>query len=78
MPQLTGSESEKRIAIIAISSLGNTELATKIAALDRSEGSKKALEAIARNGATEEDRDLALVKPHSISKRMSFGHVPDE
>jgi hypothetical protein len=41
MPQLTGTESEKRIAIIAISSLGNTELATKIAALDRSEGSKK-------------------------------------
>jgi hypothetical protein len=59
IPQLTGSESEKRIAIIAISSLGNTELATKIAALDRSEGSKKALEAIARRGATEGDRNLA-------------------
>ncbi|MDB4950559.1 MAG: putative peptidoglycan-binding protein [Gemmatimonadetes bacterium] len=47
MPQLTGSEDQKKLALIAISALGNSELATKLAALDRSSGSQQALEAIA-------------------------------
>jgi hypothetical protein len=58
-PQLTGSATDKKLAIIAIASLGNTELATNLAALDRSEGSREALEAIATAGKTEAERNLA-------------------
>jgi hypothetical protein len=47
MPQLTGAEDEKKLALLAISALGNTKLATDLAALDKSSGSQEALEAIA-------------------------------
>jgi hypothetical protein len=58
IPQLNGTEKEKKLAIIAISSLGNAELATKLAVLDQSEGAKSALESLAKSGNSEE-KDLA-------------------
>jgi hypothetical protein len=54
IPQLNGNERDKKLAIIAISSLGNTELATKLAVLDQSRGSKAALESLAESGSAEE------------------------
>ncbi|MFA6094311.1 MAG: CHAP domain-containing protein [Candidatus Paceibacterota bacterium] len=54
IPQLNGTEKEKKLAIIAISSLGNAELATKIAVLDQSNGAKSALESLAKSGNSEE------------------------
>jgi hypothetical protein len=54
IPQLNGNERDKKLALIAISSLGNTELATKLAVLDQSEGSKAALESILESGNAEE------------------------
>lgn len=58
IPQLNGSDREKKLAIIAISSLGNSELATKLAVLDQSEGAKAALESLAASGS-EEEKNLA-------------------
>lgn len=54
IPQLNGSERDKKLAIIAISALGNSELATKLAVLDQSEGTKAALESLATSGSQEE------------------------
>jgi hypothetical protein len=58
IPHLNGSEQEKRLAILAISSLGDAELATKLAALYPSEGTVAALKDIATSGQKAE-RDLA-------------------
>jgi len=56
IPQLNGTDKEKKLALIAISSLGNAELATKIAVLDQSEGAKAALQSLSESGSPEEKR----------------------
>lgn len=58
VPYLTGSEDQKKIAILALNSLGNTEVATKLAALYPSEGTVAALKVIAGSGK-EPERKLA-------------------
>jgi S1-C subfamily serine protease len=58
IPYLTGTEEQKKIAILAINSLGNTDVATKLAALYPSEGTISALKVIARSG-DEPQRKLA-------------------
>lgn len=49
IPHLTGSETEKKVAIIAISSLTNSQLASKIASMLPSEGSVSALKTLSKN-----------------------------
>jgi hypothetical protein len=65
MPHLNGSEQEKRLAILVISSLGDTDLATKLAALYPSQGTINALKSIATSGQ-QEDRNLASSALQSI------------
>ncbi len=57
-PHLTGDEKSKRAAILAISSLGDAKLASKVAGIFASEGTVSALEQIARHGETS-DRKIA-------------------
>jgi hypothetical protein len=54
IPQLNGTEKEKKLALIALSALGNPELATKLATLDQSEGSRAALESLVQSGDPDE------------------------
>jgi S1-C subfamily serine protease len=58
VPYLTGSEEQKRIAILGLNSLGNAEVATKLAELYPSQGTVAALKSIAK-AATGEERKLA-------------------
>ena len=58
VPQLIGTDKERKLAIIAISSLDNPKLATQLAVLDPSEGSTAALKALATSG-TDEERNRA-------------------
>lgn len=48
IPHLTGNERSKRAAILAISSLGNAQLAGKVASIFASEGTVSALKSIAQ------------------------------
>lgn len=57
-PHLTGDEKSKRAAILAISSLGDAKLASKVAAIFASEGTVSALEQIAKH-ADSGDRNIA-------------------
>lgn len=57
-PHLTGDEKSKRAAILAISSLTNAKLASKVAAVFASEGTVSALEQIAKHADTG-DRTIA-------------------
>jgi hypothetical protein len=50
MPHLTGDEKSKEIAILAMSSLGNTELAARLATLYPTKGTVSALTTIAQSG----------------------------
>jgi uncharacterized protein len=59
MPFLTGSEQNKQYALVAISALGDTSLAARIASLTPTQGSATALRSISESGATEEDRKIA-------------------
>ena len=56
IPHLTGSEESKKVAILTISSLGNTELATQIAQLYGTQGTVSALTSIATKGSVEDRR----------------------
>jgi len=58
IPRLAGDEASKRTAILAISTLTSTELASKIAAIYASSGTASALESIAENG-NEKDKQIA-------------------
>jgi len=58
VPYLTGSEEQKRIAILALNSLGNAEVAAKLAELYPSQGTVAALKSIAK-AAPEQERQLA-------------------
>ncbi len=58
LPRLAGDEQSKRAAILAISSLTNTELASRIAAIYASAGTASALQSIAQTG-TEKEKDIA-------------------
>lgn len=58
IPHLAGNEKTKKAAILAMSSLTNTELAAKMASLFASEGTVSALESIAQAGNTK-DRTVA-------------------
>ena len=59
MPFLTGSEQNKQYALVAISALGDTSLAARIASLTPTQGSATALRLISESGATDEDRKIA-------------------
>jgi hypothetical protein len=58
IPHLLGSEQENKAAIIALSTLTNTEIAAKYAKLFPSEGTVSALKSIARSG-TKADKEIA-------------------
>jgi hypothetical protein len=59
-PHLNGTEQEKKAAILAISSLTNTETAAKYAELFPSEGTASALKTIASSGSVQpHDKDVA-------------------
>ena len=60
IPHLIGSEPEKKAAIIALSSIANTETAAKYAEIFASEGTASALKSIASSSsAKDSDRKLA-------------------
>ena len=61
IPHLTGDESEKKMAIIAISTLTNPETAAKIAQMFPSKGTVQALKSIAKQGTQKEQ---AAAKRH--------------
>ena len=67
MPYLIGDEKSQCIAFLAISSLGNTELAANLAKLYPTDGAISALTAIARFG-DEGDRGVAADALKAISK----------
>ncbi len=54
IPHLTGTEKSKRLAILAISSLANAQLAGKVASIFASEGTVSALQSIAESGNVKE------------------------
>lgn len=57
IPHLIGDEKTKRAAILAISSMGNTQLAAKVASIFASEGTASALKSIAQS-SEQKDRQL--------------------
>lgn len=59
MPHLTGDEKSKRAAILAINSLGNAQLAAKVASIYASEGTASALQVIAEKS---QNQDKAMIK----------------
>ena len=71
-PHLTGDESEKKMAIIAISTLTNPETAAKIAQLFPSEGTVSALKSIASQG-TKKEQDVAKKALATSLKTMGTG-----
>jgi hypothetical protein len=58
LPHLGGDEQSKRAAILAISSLTNTTLASKLASIYASAGTASALQSMAQSG-TEKDKTIA-------------------
>jgi hypothetical protein len=71
-PHLNGTEQEKKAAILAISSLTNTETAAKYAELFPSEGTASALKTIASSGsARAHDKDVANKALVSTFHRMA-------
>lgn len=74
IPHLTGDESEKKMAIIAISTLTNPETAAKIAQMFPSKGTVQALKSIARQG-TKKERVAAKKALVSSFKSLGAGMV---
>lgn len=56
MPHLVGDEKSKRAAILAIGSLGNAQLAAKVASVYASEGTASALQSIADKSESKDKR----------------------
>ena len=66
IPHLSGSEKSKKAAILAMSSLANTELAARFASLFASEGTVSALQSIAASG----DNKERTVATKALSKAL--------
>lgn len=81
IPHLAGNEKTKKAAILAMSSLTNTELAAKMASLFASEGTVSALESIARSGDVRE-RNLATEAMarafNNMAQRSQDENNPDQ
>jgi hypothetical protein len=83
MPHLLGSEESKKVAILAISSLGNTELATRLANLYPSGGTVSAVATIASSGTDTErlvankvlDNMFAKYRPAVVQLRGKDGCI---
>lgn len=56
IPHLMGNDTSKRMAILAMKTLVNTDLAAKYAAMFPSEGTLSALKTIAKNGSTQDKK----------------------
>ena len=69
IPRLLGPQEEKEIAIIAISAMGNTELATKLAARYPSPGTQAALQTLVNTGDAE-DKSQAQVALATVQKAL--------
>ena len=69
IPHLTGTEDQKRLAVLLINALGNPEIATKLATLYPSEGTIGALKSIAQSG-TDNERASAKQALQSIFDRQ--------
>jgi hypothetical protein len=65
IPHLIGTERSKRAAILAISSLGNTKLAGKVASIFASEGTADALQSIAQQ--THDTSDQTAIRDALIN-----------
>ena len=76
VPQLIGTDQERKLAIIAISSLGNSELATQLAVLDPSKGSTAALKALATSG-TDEEKNRAQRALETVNRWILFEGAVD-
>jgi hypothetical protein len=66
---LSDNQESKELAILAISSLGNTKLATELAVRYPSTGTTAALQSIS-NGGVEKDRDLANEALSSLNRKL--------
>lgn len=70
MPHLLGTEEAKQLALLSISTLGNTELAAELAQRNPSVGATAALESIAATGSTRE-RARAEAALDEVSQRRA-------
>lgn len=81
IPHLAGNEKSKKAAILAMSSLTNTELAAKLASLFASEGTVSALESIAQAGNTKDrtvaNEALAKAFGNMAQRSLDENHVED-
>ncbi len=76
IPHLAGNEKTKKAAILAMSTLGNTELASKMASLFASEGTVSALQSIAQNGSRK-DRNVATQAMARAFENMASRSLDD-
>lgn len=76
IPHLTKNEKSKEYALIAITILGNPELATKFAQLSPSEGSELATDMIMRSAPASDQRMLPdLFKAAGIGGKLGWAYV---
>src|SRR5262249_18347500 len=68
LPRLAGDEQSKRAAILAISSLTNTELASRMAAIYASTGTASALQSIAQSGNARDKSIASLALNETLEK----------
>lgn len=71
IPHLMGNDTSKRMAILAMKTLVNTDLAAKYAAMFPSEGTLSALKTIAKNG-TSQDKKIVSKTYDQITKDDSI------
>lgn len=79
IPHLTGNEQSKKAAILAISSLTDAELASKIAAIFASRGTVSALQSMAETGSEHEKsiatKALAVALENLAAREMRLSEI---
>ncbi len=76
IPHLTSDEKTKEIALLALSSLGSSEFATKFSQLSPSEGSDAAADTIMRTAVAPEQRQIqAAVQVAEKSKKEGWAYI---
>lgn len=77
IPHLMGNDTSKRMAILAMKTLVNTDLAAKYAAMFPSAGTISALKTIARNG-DKQDKEIVSKVLHKTADQLSADKDPDD
>lgn len=77
IPHLMGNDTSKRMAILAMKTLVNTDLAAKYAAMFPSAGTISALKTIARNG-DRQDKEIVSKVLNKTADQLSAEKNPDD